>query len=217
MTVYGDHDHMLQMLRTNSSQEVDAEVTERLERIAGIVSGLIDEKLKRSFGSGQDSTSRVFWGTYSPVLLFETAARTVTQVKVGGELVDNVFTGGEVFDPSNYYPWPYDGRLSLIYGLHLRTIQRDWNWHSVFSPMYPRTPVQVTGTWEDGDTDDSVPDDINYIADIITVQLFKNESTNASGSILTGEDSSDSPKDPWKFSVVRDVMDKYRYPTPVIM
>lgn len=204
MTVYGDLDHVKRMLRPNTSTTFDADVDARLTAIQYAVSVAIDHKLGRSFGGPVSDTTHIVYAGRSSVLILPSPARAITTVTIGGTVAGGTFTGGSALASSQWVYDPVDRDTGLIFGLRLLS----GVWGSVDYFNRPVTPVQIVGDFSTTDDDAVIPEEIGYIANYLTAELFKAENASASGSVgLEGEFV--PPRNPWNDGLVKAIMNKY--------
>ena len=90
----------------------------------------------------------------------------------------------------------------------LRLLTGAW-WGAVDFLNRPLVPVLVTGDFADTDDDAAVPEDIAYIANYLTAEIFKAESTSAAGQIGL-EGNYVPPRNPWNDPLVKAILHKHQ-------
>lgn len=206
MTVYGDLEHVRTMLRPTVTTEFTADVDVRLGAIQVAVSAAIEDKLGRTFGIPVPDTGQLLFAGRSSVLVLGVPARAITSVVTSGTVAGQSMTGGRTVLATEWAADPYDARLGLIYGLRLRSGL--W-WGEADTRNRPLVPVLVTGDFADSDADGEIPDDLQYIANYLTAELFKAESTSAAGQIgLEGDYV--PPRNPWNDPLVKAILHRHR-------
>lgn len=203
MALYGDMNHVRQLLRPKDGSAIGADNQARLDKIQVAVSSYIEEQTGRTFGAGPAAASGVviqapagYAATFSSRLLLPKPIRTISSVAVDPIWTDGVWSGGTVIAATDYRP---------------AIIDEDGNALALDSvngfPWFGR--YLVTGIWADADDDEEVPADITYIAGYLIAEVFKAEQTSAAA--VSGPDGATLPmKNPYKNALVATTLEKYR-------
>lgn len=211
MTLYGDMDHIHQLLRPKDGAAIGGDHQARLDAIQVAVSSYIDKQTGRSFGDGPASgpatassivvvaPEALIYGQRrgaSARLWLPKAIRTISSVAFDPVWSGTAWSGGTVVPTTEYVP---DEMTTDGNALALVSVSGD-----VWFGRY-----LITGTWEDSDADNVVPADLSYIADYLIAEVFKAEQTSAAA--VSGPDGATLPmKNPYKNPLVATVLDKYR-------
>lgn len=206
MPLYGDPAHVAKMLRATETWDLGNDITDRLVVIQEAVSLALEEACGRTWGEPVTDTSVLHWTGPFDTLVLNVPARTITSITTGGTVSGSTMTGGTVTLAADLVNRivSSDG---LIYAIS-RGGDDPWPvYHEYLTTRY-RTPVLVTGDFADSDNDANVPADVEYAANVLIAELYKQE--NASPAGFTGPDGATMPiRDPWKMSQVKQVIDKY--------
>lgn len=205
MPTYGDLDHCAKMLRATETWDLGNDITDRLEVIQAAVSLQLEDACGRTWGEPVSNTSVLQWVGPYDTLILNTPARSIVSITTGGTVSGSTMTGGTVTlaaDLANRF-MSSDG---LIYGISYGGVT--WPSDVHYSGYTSRIPVVVTGDFADSDNDEDVPADVEYAANFLIVELYKQE--NASPAGFTGPDGSVMPiRNPWKNETVTRVIEKY--------
>lgn len=204
MAILGDLDHVRQMLRASEGVDLGPDADDRLERLQRVITTMIEQRTGRSFGATAEDTTHTVWAADSGVLLLPRPARTITSVTTGTRYDGSAYTGGVVLDTDWYEPWIVDDD-GLIWALRLLG---GGYWGGTDWANRPVVPVIVEGDFSDSDDDALIPDDIQYVADVLISRTYQRE--NASPNGVVGFDGSISmPNDPWKDPIVATTLTRY--------
>jgi hypothetical protein len=216
MNVYGDLEQITRMLRPTVTTEFTDDIYMRLHAIQVAVSAAIEDKLGRSFGVPIPDTGQLVFGGRSSVLVLPVPARSIASVSVDGTVSGQSMTGGRTVSASEWVADPYDLPRGLIYGMRL--LSGGW-WGDVDSRNRPLVPVLVTGDFADSDNDGEVPEDIQYVANYLVFELFKNENTSAAGQIGVDVVGSEyvPPRNPWNDPLVKSILRRHRATMEIVV
>jgi hypothetical protein len=160
------------------------------------VSVLIEQETGATFGGAEDATVDV--EQYGGHLLFlPKGLRSLTSITADPEWIDGAWSGGTVLETGQY-------RLPMMStnGL-VRTIRRVGD---VFGNAWYGTYL-VMGRW--GDQADTVPDDIHYLANFISAEIFKKQQASPAGFV--GPDGAVVPiRNVFKEPEVQKILDRHR-------
>jgi hypothetical protein len=206
MTLYGDPDHVIKMLRATPTWDLGTDVEERLLAIQASISLLLEEACGRTWGTpDEDDTTRLQWvGPYS-MLVLDVPARSITSITTGGTVSGSTMTGGSVTLAAELQN-RIVSRDGLIYAISNAFSGEPWP--SYYGTTYAQYPVAVTGQFGNIDDDDEVPADVTYAANYPILNTYRHEAAGVAG--FSGPDGSTIPiRDPWKDPQVLKVIDKY--------
>lgn len=206
MTVYGDLEHIRRMLRPTVTTEFTADVDARLGAIQVAVSAAIEDKLGRTFGIPIANTGALIYAGRSSVLVLPVPARSIASVSIDGTVSGQTMTSGRTVLASEWVADPYDALRGLTYGLRLLS---GGSWGEVDGANRPLVPVLVTGDFADSDDDGEIPDELQYIANYLTAELFKAENTSAAGQIGLEGDLV-PPRNPWNDTLVKSILHRHQ-------
>ncbi len=218
MPLYGDIAHAAKMLRATETWDMGTDVDDRLTAIQAAISLALEHKCGRTWGVVSVDTSLLHWAGAYDTLVLRIPARSITSITTGGTVSGSTMTGGTVTLAADLVDRFVSTDDGLIYGIS-NAIGDVWDYRGEWSTSLGtyRTPVVVTGDFANTDDDATVPADVTYAANILIVELFKQE--NASPAGFTGPDGSTVPvRDPWKKAAVTDVIERYslkRHPMAV--
>lgn len=197
MPLYGSVQAARELLRALPGSSFNADQEARLVALRAAVSAWIEHETGRAFGDAAAAqTVAVSAPGVSDVLVLPKAVRTVDSVLVGATWNGSAWTGGAVLTADRYRP-VFRTKTGEALGLAMASGAA---WFGT---------VVVTGTWEDGDADASVPDDITYLANRLVAEFFKAEQASASGTI--GENGNVIPlKNATKDPLVAGILARWR-------
>lgn len=195
MAQYGSTAGIKTLLENQASDWPESQES-RLLQLLNVVSILIEQETGATFGGAQDATVEVT--QYGGHLLFlPKGLRSVTSITADPEWIDGAWSGGTVLETGEY-------RLPMLSANGLvRAIQRVGG---LFGSGWYGTYL-VAGRWED--QADTVPDDIHYLANYISSEIFKKQQASPAG--FTGPDGSTVPiRNVFKEPEVQKILDRHR-------
>lgn len=194
MPAYGSSEAVLEILRTNDAAEFSSDETARIGDLLLVVSLTIEQITGATFSADAITpTTRDQEGDGLPRLYLDMGLRSVTTIKEGVTWSAGQWGGGTTLTTSQY-------RLTgqRANGAYRVLERMDGIWYG---------PVVITGTWED--TYPTVPDDITYVANFVTAELFKAQQASPHG--LMGPEGSAVPiRNALAIPEVKRTLDHYR-------
>lgn len=196
MPLYGSTAGIKALLETEASEWPESQEA-RLLDFQKVVSILIEQETGATFG-GDDGDITLAVEQYGGHLLFlPKGLRTLTSITAQPEWGLSGWTGGEVLD-ADTYRLPLASSNGLVRAI--RRVGGVWgtNWYGTYL---------VTGRWED--QADTVPDDIHYLANYVSAEIFKKQQASPAGFV--GPDGAVVPiRNVFKEPEVQKILDRHR-------
>lgn len=195
MASYGSTAGIKALLENQDSEWPESQES-RLLDLLKVTSILIEQETGAVFGDAQDVT--VVVEQYGGHLLFlPKGLLSLTSITADPVWSLSGWTDGEVLT-ADLYRLPMPSPNGVV-----RAIQMVGNW---LSNAWYGTYL-VTGRWED--QSETVPDDIHYLANYISAEIFKKQQASPAG--FTGPDGSTVPiRNVFKEPEVQKILDRYR-------
>lgn len=199
MPSYGDDDVIAQMLGASHPDEtLQSDLELRITAMNAVVSDLIDEKTGRTWlGSAPGSSTKTIYPRgFSNVLPLPVPATSISAITVNGTDEGGVVSGGTALNAA-YWRVALRNDLDEITAIRMNT-GVEWIGYQV---------VQITGVW--AETQNTAPEEIEWVANYVTAERMKQEQANPAGFV--GPDGTVTPiRDPWNDSQVKAVIAKWR-------
>lgn len=177
MAIYGSTAGVQDLLASQGINDWSEPELARIQALLPTVSAIIEHETGATFGDAQSETLAVESYTGTGALLYlPKGLRTLTSVTASPEWVSGAWSGGTLLTSDDY-------RLTS------RTV--DGYYRTLYSTAgyWYYGPYLVTGLWED--SSDEVPEDIHYLANYLTAEIFKKQKASPAGFV--GPDGASVP------------------------
>jgi hypothetical protein len=196
MALYGSVAGIKRLLQTNpdggGSFSTDEE--DRITELQAAVSALIESKTGMVFGTNPATSETIeVEGERSSTLFLPKGIRTVTSITEGPDWSGSAWVNGSLMASDTY-------RLNakVNNGAYRQLIRLNGWWGGRYV---------IVGVWEDQVP--SVPDEITYVANFVSAEIFKGQSASPHG--LMGPEGAMVPiRDPWKATEVKDALCRWQ-------
>lgn len=166
---YGSTAGVQDLLSASGSSETWSEPElARMGSLLATVSALIESDTGATFGEAAPETIAVeSSGWTKPLLYLPKGLRSLTSVTESPEWENGAWSGGTVLSNSQY---------------RLASHTVDGYWRTLYrTDGYWAGTYLVTGSWE-GTTDD-IPEEINYLANYLSAEIFKKQKASPAGFV----------------------------------
>lgn len=213
MALLGDLDAVERNLRAVPGSSLNVDALARLVDIQPAVTAYIEAKTGRSFGDGSAEDSIAvsaprrndIVGTFgaSSILVLPQAVRAISRVAVNPEWTGTGWTGGVTVEPSAYRPTFLTRSGDAM---ALESVSGE--------PWLGR--YMITGIFENTDGDTEIPEDIQYVANLLIGEQFKYEQTSTAA--VAGPEGQTLPvKNVYKNPIVDAILDQYAVSTNTVV
>lgn len=200
MAIYGSTAGVQDLLTSQGANDWSEPELARIQSLLATVSALIESDTGATFGEADPETLAVETLGAGPLLYLPKGLRSLTSVTASPEWVSGAWTGGALLTTDEY-------RLAsrTIDGLY-RTILRvggGW-WGGTYL---------VAGMWED--TSEDVPEEIHYLANYLSAEIFKKQKASPAGFV--GPDGASAPiRNTFTEPEVKRILDRHRVNNSVV-
>lgn len=193
MALYGSTAGVRDLLMTAGTNDWSEPEEARIQALLATVSALIETDTGATFGEGQDETTAVESQVAGPLLYLPKGVHSLSAVTEAPEWVGGAWSGGTALTTSQ---WRLASRT--IDGLYRTVFRVDGWWDGTYL---------VTGLWEGATA--TIPEEINYLANYLTAEIFKKQKASPGGFI--GPDGAAVPiRNTFNEPEVKRILDRHR-------
>jgi hypothetical protein len=194
VALLGDLNHVRAMLLPHEHSALGPDRERRLEMLQAAVTAMLEQKCGRTWGEDAEEVTVTVYGGASDQLVLPRPMRSISAITVDGvELEEGTWT-----------PYPVSAETGHIYGVHrLDGLLWGYQW----SAHYGTFAATITGHYAEGEDGEEIPADVQYAADYLIAELYKAEA--ATGGVIGPDGAAMELRDPWKSTIVKDVIDRY--------
>lgn len=192
MALYGSTAGVKDLLNSSGTDDFPEAQEARIQTLLTTVSAIIESKTSAVFGDNTAEAVAVEADGGSRLYLPK-GVRSVTSIVESPDWVSGAWSGGVALTTSAYR---LDSRVAN--GAYRTIARMDGGWHGTYI---------ITGVWEDRVA--TVPDDIHYLANYLTSEIFKKQTASPAGFV--GPDNAVVPvRNTFNEPEVKAIIDRHR-------